>query len=102
MFTRAGATWTQQGAKLIAKSGEETGEGEFGDERGDRGQRRQLRADRRAPSDKEGIGAAWVFTRTGTTWTQQGAKLIAKSGEETGEGLVRLQRGAVLRRQPPR
>ena len=24
----------------------------------------------------------WVFTRSGSTWTQEGAKLTAKSGEE--------------------
>ena len=39
-----------------------------------------------APNDKEAIGAAWVFLRTGTTWAQQGAKLTAKSPEETGTG----------------
>ncbi len=36
-----------------------------------------------APGDSSGAGAAWVFTRPSTTWTQQGAKLTAKSGEET-------------------
>ena len=39
-----------------------------------------------APADSNGVGAAWVFTRTGGVWTQQGAKLTAKSGEESGEG----------------
>jgi lipocalin len=29
-----------------------------------------------APSDSGGIGAAWVFTRSGTLWSQQGFKLI--------------------------
>ena len=28
------------------------------------------------PSDNGGVGAAWVFTRSGSTWTQQGAKLV--------------------------
>ncbi len=27
-------------------------------------------------SDNGGAGAVWVFTRSGTTWTQQGAKLV--------------------------
>src|SRR5208282_6465388 len=27
-------------------------------------------------SDNEDVGAAWVFTRSGTTWTQQGSKLV--------------------------
>ena len=32
--------------------------------------------------DNEGAGAAWVFTRSGATWTQQGEKLTA--GGEVG------------------
>jgi hypothetical protein len=32
------------------------------------------------PGDEEGPGAVWVFTRSGETWAQQGAKLTA-SGE---------------------
>ena len=39
-----------------------------------------------APADSFGVGAAWVFTRTSGVWSQQGAKLTAKSGEEVGEG----------------
>jgi hypothetical protein len=29
-----------------------------------------------APDDNSGVGAAWVYTRSGTVWTQQGTKLI--------------------------
>ncbi len=36
------------------------------------------------PADNEGAGAAWVFTRTGEIWTQQGAKLTG--GGESGGG----------------
>ena len=36
------------------------------------------------PGDNGGVGAAWVFTRSGSTWTQQGAKLTGK--EEAGAG----------------
>jgi hypothetical protein len=28
------------------------------------------------PSDNQGAGAAWVFTRSGGIWTQQGGKLV--------------------------
>ena len=35
--------------------------------------------------DNGGIGAAWVFTRSGSTWTQQGAKLTGSG--EIGKGL---------------
>jgi len=29
-------------------------------------------------NDSSGIGAAWVYLRRGTTWTQQGPKLVGK------------------------
>ena len=35
-------------------------------------------------NDNAHIGAAWVFTRSGSTWTQQGSKLTAS--DETGSG----------------
>ena len=35
--------------------------------------------------DNDSVGAAWVFTRSGSTWTQQGEKLTGGS-EEIGEG----------------
>jgi hypothetical protein len=86
VFTNSGGTWTQQGAKLVGDctsscSGpngtEESGEGEFGSSVA-------LSADGNTAliggsSDNGGIGAAWVFTRSGSTWTQQGAKLIPAS-----------------------
>jgi hypothetical protein len=71
VFTRSGATWTQQGAKLTPS--DESGEGDFGF-------RVALSADGNTAligglGDRGGDGAAWVFKRSGTTWTQQGAKL---------------------------
>ena len=76
---RTGTTWTQQGPKLTGK--EETGAGQFGwsvalSEKGEY-------AVIGGPSDNEYAGAAWVFTRSGTTWTQQGPKLTGK--EESGK-----------------
>jgi hypothetical protein len=79
-FTRSGGSWSRQGPKLTG--GEESGEGRFGSSialsafggtaliggRGDDGD----------------TGAAWVFTRSGATWAQQGPKLTG--GEESGEG----------------
>ena len=42
------------------------------------------------PADNQGVGAAWVFLRSGTTWAQQGAKLTGKEeireGESSGKG----------------
>jgi C1A family cysteine protease len=32
-----------------------------------------------APNDNDDVGAAWVYTRTGVVWTQQGSKLVCSS-----------------------
>src|SRR5262249_25651036 len=79
VFTRSGGVWTQQGPKLTG--GGETGAGFFG-----------LSVDVSADgntaliggfADASGVGAAWVFTRSGTTWSQQGPKL---TGADTTGG----------------
>jgi FG-GAP repeat protein len=36
------------------------------------------------PSGNGGVGAAWVFTQSGGTWSQQGSKLTG--GDESGNG----------------
>jgi FG-GAP repeat len=88
VFTRSGSTWTQQGAKLTAKGGEEIGEGLFGRSvaLSSDGNTALIGGD----GDNTRVGAAWAFTRSGSTWTQQGAKLTAKGGEEIGEGFFGL------------
>ncbi|MBV8991363.1 MAG: hypothetical protein JO372_22620, partial [Solirubrobacterales bacterium] len=70
----------QQGAKLAAS--DESGAGQFGasvalSEDGNT-------ALSGGAADKSGAGAAWVFTRSGSTWTQQGSKLIGSG--ESGAG----------------
>jgi hypothetical protein len=75
-YTRNGSAWEQQGGKL-------TGAGESG--RGQFGEAVALSSDGSTglvagPDDAEGAGAAWAFTRSGSSWTQQGAKLTG--GEE--------------------
>jgi hypothetical protein len=80
VFTRSGSTWTQQGEKL-------TGGGESGD--ADFGTSVALSADGNTAlvggqEDDGHIGAAWVFTRSGSTWAPQGSKLTG--GGESGEG----------------
>lgn len=111
VFVREGSTWVQQGPKLIGsqEAGEAQGEhcGEEAGEESDEcsfGRSVALSADGNTaligdsragiyvpPSSGEGEprwvaneGAAWVFTRAGSTWTQQGPKLTG--GEETAEG----------------
>ncbi len=78
VFARSGSVWAQQGAKLTG--GGESGVGYFGDSVA-------LSADGDTAlvgglQDAGGVGAAWVFARSGSTWTQQGAKLLG--GEESG------------------
>ncbi len=85
VYTRSGETWTQQGSKLTAKSGEEIGAGEFG-------HGVALSSDGNTAlisgeGDNHSAGAAWVFTRAGESWTQQGGKLTPRSGEEIGAAL---------------
>jgi hypothetical protein len=80
VFTRSGATWTQQGSKL--KGGGERGGGDFG-------WSVALSADGNTALigglfDHKYRGAAWVFTRSGSTWSQQGPKLTGAG--EVGEG----------------
>ncbi len=88
VFTRSGSTWTQQGGKLVGTG--HTGAGEFGHiGEGEFGKSVALSADGNTaliggPGDDSGTGAAWVFTRSGSTWTQQGEKLTGTG--ESGEG----------------
>jgi len=84
VFTRSGGAWSQQGPKLTA--GDEGGAGQFGSSVA-------LSADGSTalvggPQDDSYAGAAWVFTRSGATWTQQGSKLTgAAAGSEGSFGL---------------
>ncbi len=71
VFTRSGTAWMQQ-AELV-------GTGNAGAAR--QGFSVALSADGNTaivggPGDNTVSGAAWVFTRSGTTWTQQQAKLV--------------------------
>jgi PKD repeat protein len=84
IFTRSGSTWTQHGDKLIG--GGEIGEGQFGASVA-------LSADSLtaligAPYDYGSAGAAWVFTRSGSTWAQQGEKLAANDESGLEESLL--------------
>jgi hypothetical protein len=81
-FTRSGSTWSQQGTKLTATG--EIGEGDFGSSV-------SLSSDGNtaligASHDNGGAGAAWSFTRSGSTWSQQGTKITG--GGELGKGYV--------------
>ena len=85
IFTRIGTTWSQQGAKLV-------GTGNTGAAR--QGTSVSLSADGNTAvlgglTDNSYQGAAWVFTRSGTTWSQQGAKLVGTGNTGTaGQGIA--------------
>ncbi len=88
VFTRSGGTWAQQGGKLVGTG--HVGEGEFAHVgEGEFGTSVALSGDGDTaliggPADNEDVGAAWVFTRSGSTWAQQGEKLTGTG--ETGKG----------------
>ncbi len=72
VWTRSGGTWTQQGTKLV-------GSGTVGIAR--QGASVSLSADGNTAiiggiGDNSYAGAAWVWTRSGGVWTQQGTKLV--------------------------
>jgi hypothetical protein len=92
VFTRAGSTWTQQGPKLTVNDATDAEAGECVGEVNECGFGRSvaLSADGDtaligAPRANEGQGAAWVFVRTGSTWSQFGAKLAGDT-ETAGRG----------------
>jgi hypothetical protein len=72
IFTRNNGAWTQQGGKLVSNSVYPAQQGTSV----------ALSADGNtaiagAPLDGTGPGAAWIYTRSGDVWTQQGVKLAA-------------------------
>ena len=79
VFTRSGSTWTQQGSKLTGEG--ESGKGRFGVSVALSGEGNTALIG--GYDDGGGVGAAWAFTRSGSTWTQQGSKLTG--GGETGK-----------------
>jgi len=73
VFTRSGGVWSQQ-AKLV-------GAGTEGPISVSQGASVSLSGDGNTavvggPGDNDETGAAWVFTRSGGVWTQQGSKLV--------------------------
>jgi hypothetical protein len=76
VFTRTHSTWTQQ-AELTGPG--ESGQGGFGASVAISANGAEVLIG--APRDEGNKGAAWAFTRSGTSWTPLGTK-IAGSAEE--------------------
>jgi len=74
IWTRSGGVWTQQGNKLV-------GSGAAVGSQVQQGSSVSLSSDGNTaivggPGDNSFAGAAWVWTRSGGVWTQQGNKLV--------------------------
>ena len=72
IYTRSGGVWSQQGSKLV-------GTGNIGSAR--QGLSVSLSADGSTAIvggylDNSNQGAAWIYTRSGGVWSQQGSKLV--------------------------
>jgi uncharacterized protein (TIGR03437 family) len=85
VFTRSNGTWTQQGGKLV-------GTGATGAFFINQGRSVALSADGNTAviggsGDTQGVGAAWVFTRSGGAWTQSGSKLVGTGSVAVPSGV---------------
>ena len=79
VWTRSGGVWAQQGTKLIGSGGSVNAE---------QGTSVSLSADGNTAIaggrlDNSYAGAAWVWTRSGGVWTQQGTKLVGSGAVGT-------------------
>jgi hypothetical protein len=82
VFTRSGGVWTQQGSKLVG-----TGAVVVANIPVEQGWSVALSGDGNTAivggvDDNAYVGAAWVFTRSGGVWTQQGSKLVGGTGQQ--------------------
>lgn len=88
VFTRTGSTWEQQGGALVGTHGAGViQEGTSVALSGDGGTALIGGPREEGPAAQKEEGAAWVFTRSGVTWSEQ-AKLPAGTGagEEAAQG----------------
>jgi MYXO-CTERM domain-containing protein len=80
VFVRSGSTWTQQGPMLLNTSSQ--GASQFGISVALSGDTALVGASNEFTVNTTSyqLGAAYVFVRSGTTWTQQGSPLLASNG----------------------
>ncbi|MGA9405977.1 MAG: LamG-like jellyroll fold domain-containing protein [Bacteroidota bacterium] len=82
VFTRKSGIWTQQGKKLVGTNS--SGSPQQGVSVG-------ISSDGNTviiggPTDSANTGAAWVFTRSDSVWTQQGGKLVGTAATSAQQG----------------
>jgi trimeric autotransporter adhesin len=80
VFTLSGSTWSQQGPVLSGAAGDADAAVALSDD-GDT-------ALVGGSEDNSGVGAAWVFQRSGSTWTQPGTELTANDTSLFGSSLA--------------
>jgi uncharacterized protein (TIGR03437 family) len=82
VFTRSGGVWSQQGDKLVGTGAVNGANAAFAAQQG---LSVALSGDGNTaivggPNDNDFVGAAWVYTRSGGVWSQQGGKLVGTGG----------------------
>jgi hypothetical protein len=88
VFVRSGTTWAQQGARLMATDG--TNGGSFGTSVALSGDTLVVGAPGKSVDTKGGAGSVYVFVRSGTTWSQQGPRLLSSDiagGDRVGSAV---------------
>lgn len=88
VFVRSGTTWSQQGPRLVASGAQD---GDFGNSVALSGDTLVVGAPGEATGTKGGAGGAYVFVRSGTTWTQQGTRLMSSDiagGDQLGNAVA--------------
>ncbi|MFI5297638.1 MAG: hypothetical protein ACHREM_06020 [Polyangiales bacterium] len=78
VFSGSGATWTQQGPRLVASDG--AAYDAFGSSAAISGTTAIVGAPAKTVGGNGSQGEAYVFALSGGTWTQQGAPLVAPDG----------------------
>jgi hypothetical protein len=84
VFTRSGGVWSQPGVKLCGSGATASADilQGFAVALSENG----TTAIVGGPNDNDGVGAAWVFTGSDGTWTQQGSKLVGPNGVTSQQG----------------
>lgn len=72
VFALSGSTWTQQGGRLIGSGAVDAAEFGGGVALSSDGNTAAIGA----PADNCNAGAAYIFARTGSSWSQQGSKFV--------------------------
>jgi hypothetical protein len=90
VFTRSGGIWSQQGGKLVgtgavgfARQGSAVAISADGNTAIAGGPDDQILT---TPDWSYSVGAAWVYSRSGGVWSQQGAKLVGSDADHASQG----------------